>query len=144
MLRYTLMRLGIFVGCLVVVWALVYSGLVPRGLGDSNGLWIVLLALLISAPISFVVLRGERDRASERIVRRVERAKANLEANRTQEDAADDTARAQGQTPARRRRRNVRHTRTPHAKRPGSLHQGDRGALRSMRVFAVTPFKARL
>ncbi|MGA5520388.1 DUF4229 domain-containing protein [Streptomyces pseudogriseolus] len=99
MLRYTLMRLGIFVGCLVVVWALVYSGLVPRGLGDSNGLWIVLLALLISAPISFVVLRGERDRASERIVRRVERAKANLEANRTQEDAADDTARTQGQTP---------------------------------------------
>ncbi|MER6822566.1 DUF4229 domain-containing protein [Streptomyces cellulosae] len=97
MLRYTLMRLGIFAGCLVVVWALVYSGLAPRGLGDSNGLWIVLLALLISAPISFVVLRNERDRASERIVRRVERAKANLEANRSQEDAADDTARAQGQ-----------------------------------------------
>ncbi|MCP8707299.1 MULTISPECIES: DUF4229 domain-containing protein [Streptomyces] len=97
MLRYTLMRLGIFAGCLVVVWALVYSGLAPRGLGDSNGLWIVLLALLISAPISFVVLRSERDRASERIVRRVERAKANLEANRSQEDAADDTARAQGQ-----------------------------------------------
>ncbi|MFF8632141.1 DUF4229 domain-containing protein [Streptomyces werraensis] len=97
MLRYTLMRLGIFAGCLVVVWALVYSGLAPRGLGDSNGLWIVLLALLISAPISFVVLRNARDRASERIVRRVERAKANLEANRSQEDEADDTARAQGQ-----------------------------------------------
>ncbi|MFH9175956.1 DUF4229 domain-containing protein [Streptomyces albogriseolus] len=101
MLRYTLMRLGIFAGCLVVVWALVYSGLAPRGLGDSNGLWIVLLALLISAPISFVVLRNERDRASERIVRRVERAKANLEANRSQEDAADDTARAQGQPSGR-------------------------------------------
>ncbi|MBT3163912.1 DUF4229 domain-containing protein [Streptomyces sp. Vc74B-19] len=97
MLRYTLMRLGVFAGCLVVVWGLVYSGVAPRGLGDSNGLWVVLLALLISAPISFVVLRKERDRASERIVRRVERAKANLDANRTQEDAADDTARAQGQ-----------------------------------------------
>ncbi|MFI1131779.1 DUF4229 domain-containing protein [Streptomyces althioticus] len=97
MLRYTLMRLGIFAGCLVVVWALVYSGVAPRGLGDSNGLWIVLLALLISAPISFVVLRNERDRASERIVRRVERAKANLAANRSQEDAVDDTARAQSQ-----------------------------------------------
>lgn len=101
MLRYTLMRLGIFAGCLVVVWALVYSGLAPRGLGDSNGLWIVLLALLISAPISFVVLRNERDRASERIVRRVERAKANLEANRSQEDAADDTARAQSRSSGR-------------------------------------------
>ena len=39
MLRYTLMRLGIFVGCLVVVWGLVSLGLAPRGLGDSNGLW---------------------------------------------------------------------------------------------------------
>lgn len=96
MLRYTLMRLGIFVGCLVVVWGLVYSGLAPRGLGDSNGLWIILLAMLISAPISLVVLRKERDRASERIVQRVDRAKGRLEANRNMEDAADDTARAQG------------------------------------------------
>ncbi|MFJ7076276.1 DUF4229 domain-containing protein [Streptomyces sp. NPDC098781] len=98
MLRYTLMRLGIFVGCLVVVWGLVYSGLAPRGLGDSNGMWIVLLALVISAPISFVVLRKERDRASLGIVQRVDRMKANLDANRSQEDVADETARAQGQT----------------------------------------------
>lgn len=97
MLRYTLMRLGIFVGCLVVVWGLVYSGLAPRGLGASNGMWVVLLALVISAPISFVVLRKERDRASVQIVRKVDRVKANLDANRSQEDEADDTARAQGQ-----------------------------------------------
>jgi hypothetical protein len=97
MLRYTLMRLGILVGCLVVVWGLVYSGLAPRGLGASNGLWIVLLALLISAPISFVVLRKERDRASVQIVQRVDRMKANLDANRSQEDMADDAARTQGQ-----------------------------------------------
>ncbi|MGW0496781.1 DUF4229 domain-containing protein [Streptomyces sp. NPDC003007] len=97
MLRYTLMRLGIFVGCLVVVWGLVHSGLAPRGLGASNGLWIVMLALLISAPISFVVLRKERDRASVQVARRVDRMKANLDANRSQEDGADDTARAQGQ-----------------------------------------------
>lgn len=98
MLRYTLMRLGIFAGCLVVVWGLVYSGIVPRGLGDSNGMWVVLLALVISAPISFVVLRKERDRASVTIVRRVDRMKANLDANRDQEDVADDQSRAQGQT----------------------------------------------
>ncbi|MFE0474046.1 DUF4229 domain-containing protein [Streptomyces sp. NPDC058947] len=98
MLRYTLMRLGVFVGCLVVVWGAVYSGLAPRGLGDSNGLWVVLLALLISAPISFVVLRKERDRASIQVAQRVDRMKANLDANRNQEDIADDTARAQGQT----------------------------------------------
>ncbi|NJP49138.1 DUF4229 domain-containing protein [Streptomyces sp. SBST2-5] len=96
MLRYTLMRLGIFVGCLVVVWGLVYSGIAPRGLGRSNGLWIVLLALVISAPISFVALRKERDRASEQIVRRVDRVKANLEASRKAEDGADEAARARG------------------------------------------------
>ena len=99
MLRYTLMRLGVFAGCLVVVWGLVYSGIAPRGMGDSNGLWIVLLAMLISAPISFVVLRKERDQASVQIVGRVDRMKANLEANRAQEDGADDAVRAQGQTP---------------------------------------------
>lgn len=97
MLRYTLMRLGIFVGCLVVVWGAVYSGIAPRGLGDSNGLWVVLLALLISAPISFVVLRKERDRASVQVAQRVDRMKATMDANRSQEDVADDTARAQGQ-----------------------------------------------
>ncbi|MFF0158619.1 DUF4229 domain-containing protein [Streptomyces sp. NPDC005263] len=97
MLRYTLMRLGIFVGCLGVVWGLVYSGAAPRGLGASNGMWVILLALVISAPISFVVLRKERDRASIQVVRKVDRVKANLEANRSQEDTADDTARAQSQ-----------------------------------------------
>ncbi|MEU3743404.1 DUF4229 domain-containing protein [Streptomyces sp. NPDC032198] len=94
MLRYTLMRLGVFVGCFFAVWGLVYAGILPKGLGDSNLLWVLLLALVISAPISFVVLRGERDRASIQVVERVERTKANLEANRTQEDLADDAARA--------------------------------------------------
>ncbi|MFJ5897330.1 DUF4229 domain-containing protein [Streptomyces sp. NPDC093064] len=97
MLRYTLMRLGIFVGCLVVVWGLVYSGIAPRGLGSSNGLWIATLALLISAPISFVVLRKERDRASVQVAARVDRMKAGFEANAGQEDLADDRARAQAQ-----------------------------------------------
>ncbi|MFB7571437.1 DUF4229 domain-containing protein [Streptomyces sp. NPDC056165] len=97
MLRYTLMRLGIFVGCLVVVWGLVYSGIAPRGLGSSNGLWIATLALLISAPISFVVLRKERDRASMHVAARVDRMKAGFEANAGQEDLADDRARAQAQ-----------------------------------------------
>ncbi|MFF8969896.1 DUF4229 domain-containing protein [Streptomyces sp. NPDC014995] len=102
MLRYTLMRLGVFAGCLVAVWGLVYFGVVPRGLGSSNGMWIILLAMVISAPISFVALRKERDRASETVVRRVDRMKAGLAANRAQEDEAVDAAhgqvRAQEQT----------------------------------------------
>lgn len=99
MLRYTLMRLGIFVGCFVVVWAFVYSGIAPRGLGASNGMWMILLSMLVSAPISFVALRKERDRASAQIAprldQRINRVKSNLAANRSQEDEADDTARDQ-------------------------------------------------
>ncbi|MEV5148445.1 DUF4229 domain-containing protein [Streptomyces sp. NPDC052727] len=97
MLRYTLMRLGIFAGCLVIVWGAVYSGIFPRGFGESNGLWVLLLALVLSAPISWVVLRKERDRASVQIVHKVDRMKANLDANRNQEDIADDASRAQGE-----------------------------------------------
>ncbi|MCX4410966.1 DUF4229 domain-containing protein [Streptomyces sp. NPDC059837] len=98
--RYTLMRLGVFAGCLVVVWGLVQLGIAPRGLGDSNNMWVVLLALVISAPISFVVLRKERDRASAQVVARVDRMKTNLDQNRSQEDGVDDAARGgvQGQT----------------------------------------------
>ncbi|MEU6662369.1 DUF4229 domain-containing protein [Streptomyces sp. NPDC046821] len=95
MLRYTLMRFGIFAGCFLVVWGFASTGIVPRGVGGSYFLWIALLALAISAPISYVVLRKARDRASAQIVARVDRAKAGFEANAAQEDVADDAARAQ-------------------------------------------------
>ncbi|MFG3291309.1 DUF4229 domain-containing protein [Streptomyces sp. NPDC048179] len=98
MLRYTLMRLGIFAGCLLVVWGLVYAGAFPRGFGDSNFLWVLLLSLVLSAPISFIVLRKERDRASVKVSQRVDRMKANIEASRSQEDeAVDEATQAQGQ-----------------------------------------------
>ncbi|WP_425830802.1 DUF4229 domain-containing protein [Streptomyces fractus] len=98
MLRYTLMRLGIFVGCFLVVWGLVATGIVPAGIGGSYWLWIALLGLVISAPISYIVLRGERDRASRKVVARVDRAKANMAANRSMEDEADDAARTNAHT----------------------------------------------
>lgn len=85
-LKYTLMRLGVFAGCFVVLYALVYFGLVPRGLGDSNALWVLLLSIVVSAPLSFVLLRRQRDAMSEQIVEKVGSAKARLEANRAQED----------------------------------------------------------
>ncbi|MCA1222907.1 DUF4229 domain-containing protein [Streptomyces sp. 8L] len=79
-------RIAIFVGCLVVVAALARFGVVPRGLGDSNIIWVLLLALIVSAPISYVVLRKQRDEMSMKVSGRVERARAKLEANRAQED----------------------------------------------------------
>ncbi|MEU2118876.1 DUF4229 domain-containing protein [Streptomyces sp. NPDC016459] len=87
MLRYTLMRLGIFAGCFLALWGLVYVGALPRGLGDSNLLWVLMLSLVISAPLSFVLLRKVRDEASAEVAAKVDRAKDRLAANRSQEDA---------------------------------------------------------
>ncbi|MEU6340743.1 DUF4229 domain-containing protein [Streptomyces sp. NPDC046977] len=94
MLRYSLMRLGLFAACFLVIWGLVYVHVLPAGLGDSNLLWVMLLALVISAPLSFVVLRGLREQASVQVSARVERTRANLAASAAQEDEADDASRA--------------------------------------------------
>nr|WP_028812464.1 DUF4229 domain-containing protein [Streptomyces flavidovirens] len=85
-IRYTAMRLGVFVGCFFVIWGLVHFGVLPAGLGDSNLLWVLLLAIVVSAPLSFVLLRKQRDAMSERIAERVDSAKARLDSNRSQED----------------------------------------------------------
>ncbi|KUJ65918.1 hypothetical protein ACZ90_42610 [Streptomyces albus subsp. albus] len=80
------MRLGIFAGCFLVMWAFVAFGIAPSGRNDSNFFWVLLLALVVSAPLSLVLLRKQRDEMSEQIVAKVDRAKQALEANRTQED----------------------------------------------------------
>lgn len=87
MLRYSLMRLGIFAGCFFALWGLVYVGVLPRGLGDSNLLWVLVLAIVVSAPLSFVLLRRQRDDMSVEIVEKVDRAKGRLASNRSQEDS---------------------------------------------------------
>ncbi|THA25102.1 DUF4229 domain-containing protein [Streptomyces sp. RKND-216] len=87
-LRYTTLRLGIFLGCLVLAAVLAYSGVLPEGIGRSNPLWILLLALVLSAPLSYILLRRQRDAMAEQIAGGVDRAKAKLSANRSMEDDA--------------------------------------------------------
>jgi hypothetical protein len=82
------MRLGVFAGCFLLLWGLVYLRVLPRGLGDSNLLWVLVLAVLVSAPLSFVLLRKQREAMSEQVAVKVERAKTRLEANRSGEDGA--------------------------------------------------------
>jgi hypothetical protein len=94
MLRYSLLRLGLFAGSFAVIWGLVYVRVLPAGLGKSNLLWVMLLALIISAPLSYVLLRGPRQAAALQVSDRVERAKRNFDATASHEDAADDAARA--------------------------------------------------
>ncbi|MER7793041.1 DUF4229 domain-containing protein [Streptomyces sp. NPDC097640] len=86
--RYTAMRLGIFAGCFLVMWGLVYFRLLPSGLGNANLFWVVLLALVVSAPLSFVLLRKQRDDMAAQVSERVDRAKERLAANQGQEDSA--------------------------------------------------------
>jgi len=85
-LRYTTMRLGLFVASFVVVAVLAYVGVIPESIGKANPLWLILLALVISAPLSLVLLRRQRDEMSVQIAGRVERAKQKLAANQSQED----------------------------------------------------------
>jgi Protein of unknown function (DUF4229) len=93
MLRYTALRFGLIVASFGVIWSLVRLHILPAGLGDSNYLWVALLALLVSAPLSFVLLRGVREQAAQQVSDRVERTRLNLAASASQEDEADDAAR---------------------------------------------------
>ncbi|MCE7078937.1 DUF4229 domain-containing protein [Streptomyces sp. ST2-7A] len=93
MLRYTALRLGIFAACLVVVAGLSWVGLIPAGIGESQPFWLVALAILISAPISYVVLRRHREAMSEQVIDGVGRAKQRLRANQTMEDGPEDRPR---------------------------------------------------
>ncbi|ARQ69289.1 DUF4229 domain-containing protein [Streptomyces marincola] len=91
-LRYTGMRLGIFAVCFAVLAVLAYVGVIPESIGTANPLWLAVLAIVVSAPISLVVLRGQREAMSQQIVPRIERARSNakakLDANRGMEDDA--------------------------------------------------------
>ncbi|MCD9144825.1 DUF4229 domain-containing protein [Streptomyces albireticuli] len=85
-LRYTASRVGLLVACFAVVWVLCYWHVIPFGANGSNLVWMVLLALILSAPLSWVLLRKQRDAMSEQIVERVDRAKARMATNAGQED----------------------------------------------------------
>ncbi|MFE7749042.1 DUF4229 domain-containing protein [Streptomyces sp. NPDC057428] len=86
-IRYTAMRLLIFVGCFFVAGVAVHFGVLPSGVGGSNVVWVLLLGLVLSAPLSYVLLRKQRDEMSEQLVSTVDRTKARLEANRSREDS---------------------------------------------------------
>lgn len=84
--RYSLMRLGIFLVSFLAIWSLVYFRVLPAGLGRSNLFWVALLALIVSAPLSWVLLRKQRDAMAVQVAEKVDRAKERLAANQSQED----------------------------------------------------------
>ncbi|MFC9324789.1 DUF4229 domain-containing protein [Kitasatospora sp. NPDC057015] len=97
-LRYTSMRASIFLGCLLVTLLLGHFGIIPV-VGATGFVFLVLIAALVSAPLSYVLLSRQRDAMSAQIADRVgaklrTRTGDRIAAQNAEEDAADDAARA--------------------------------------------------
>lgn len=86
MVRYTLLRLLVFLGCLAVLWLL--------GLrGEEDVLLLVVAAALLSAVISYFALRRFREAYSaqlaERFDRRTESRRSRTDVPPSDEEAED-------------------------------------------------------
>ena len=71
---YTTARLGIFVGCYVVVLAVVAAA---AGREAASGIWPLVVAVLVSAAVSAYALRGMRARVTARVHARADRIASN-------------------------------------------------------------------
>lgn len=98
-LRYTTMRLSIFVLCFLVVWLLAYFRVLPFG-GASGAILIFAVAAIISAPLSYVLLSKQRDEMSEELAPKVRRIQGKFAREAADEDEVDDRARQRGEAGA--------------------------------------------
>ncbi|MFI6848790.1 DUF4229 domain-containing protein [Kitasatospora sp. NBC_00085] len=96
-LRYTSLRVSIFLGCLLLSLLLGHFGVIPVK-GELGVIFLFLLAALVSAPLSYVLLSKQRDEMSAQISDKVSglrnRTAERIAAQNAEEDAADDAARA--------------------------------------------------
>ncbi|MEV7774939.1 DUF4229 domain-containing protein [Kitasatospora sp. NPDC086791] len=96
-LRYTSMRVSIFLGCLLVALLLGHFQIIPVT-GEAGMVFLFLLAAIASAPISYALLSKQRDEMSAQISGKVtglrNRTAERIAAQNAEEDAADDAARA--------------------------------------------------
>ena len=86
MLRYTLLRLLVFLGCLAVLWL---AGL----RGEQDVVLLVVAAALLSAVISYFGLRRFREEYSAQLAAKIEArtaAKREARPTRTPDEAAED------------------------------------------------------
>ncbi|WP_395294750.1 DUF4229 domain-containing protein [Kitasatospora hibisci] len=96
-LRYTSLRVSIFLGCLLVALLLGHFQVIPVQ-GELGVVFLFLLAAVVSAPLSYVLLSKQRDEMSAQISGKVDRLRDRtadrIAAQNAEEDAADDAARA--------------------------------------------------
>jgi hypothetical protein len=107
-LRYTSMRVTIFLACFLVCWLLALAHIIPVA-GASGAIFLLLIAAVVSAPISYVALNRQRNAMSEQITTGVQRVKERREsrpgkmtmaqriaAQNAAEDEVDEANRAAG------------------------------------------------
>ncbi|MFE6053677.1 DUF4229 domain-containing protein [Kitasatospora sp. NPDC056446] len=96
-LRYTSMRVSIFLGCLLVALLLGHFGIIPVS-GEAGMIFLFLLAAVASAPLSYALLSKQRDAMSAQLSGKLSgvrsRTAERIAAQNAEEDAADDAARA--------------------------------------------------
>ncbi len=92
-LRYTLLRFGLFVVAVVVLRLLVALGVLPLD-GASGGVVLLGLAVLISAPLSYLLLGRQRDAMAAAISARVARIRDGIDASARSEDEDEDPSRS--------------------------------------------------
>ncbi|WP_030235302.1 DUF4229 domain-containing protein [Streptomyces sp. NRRL S-350] len=96
-LRYTSLRVSIFLACLLVALLLGHFQVIPVS-GDAGVIFLFLLAAVASAPLSYALLSKQRDEMSAQISGKVSglrsRTAGRIAAQNAEEDAADDAARA--------------------------------------------------
>lgn len=83
---YTLARLGLFLVAFAMLWAVGHAFWAQT---TANLLWVALMALLLSALASLVLLRGLRDALARDVAARAERMSSRFEAARAKEDPDD-------------------------------------------------------
>lgn len=81
--RYTLARLALFVIAFGLVWLVAFNWIAWT---EVTILWTALIALVLSAVASIVLLRGMRDELAQQVQGRAERMSQRIEESRRAED----------------------------------------------------------
>lgn len=82
-LRYSLYRIGLFVGVFAVSWGIFYV----FGVGSTAAVIALAgMSVIVSGVLSYFLLDRQRDAMSAALVARVERAKARIEETASAED----------------------------------------------------------
>ena len=80
-LLYNLARLGILVGCILIIWTI-----------WGRSLWGAVAGIIISALVSFIVLAPLREKSANELIDSAQERREKRERKRRDEESADDSA----------------------------------------------------